>query len=111
MSEELLSRDEPKQNAKHDGLVEINGLKTYYDTGGLLGSQPVKAVDGVDFTINRGETLGLVGESGCGKTTLGRTLVQLENATEGQVLFDGRDVTTLSGTALKKWRRDAQIVF
>lgn len=111
MSEELLSHDERERNAKHDVLVEINGLKTYYDTGGLLGSQPVKAVDGVDFTINRGETLGLVGESGCGKTTLGRTLVQLENATEGEVLFDGRDVTTLSGTALKKWRRDAQIVF
>lgn len=111
MSEELLSHDDPEQNAEHDALVEINGLKTYYDTGGLLGSQPVKAVDGVDFSINRGETLGLVGESGCGKTTLGRTLVQLESATEGEVLFDGRDVTTLSGTDLKKWRRDAQIVF
>lgn len=111
MSEELLSHDEQEQNEQHDALVEINGLKTYYDTGGLLGSQPVKAVDGVDFTIDRGETLGLVGESGCGKTTLGRTLVQLETATEGEVLFDGRDVTTLSGTALKKWRRNAQIVF
>lgn len=109
MSEELLT--EAQQTAAAEALVEVNGLKTYYDTGGLLGSQPVKAVDGVDFSIGRGETLGLVGESGCGKTTLGRTLVQLETATGGEVLFDGRDVTTLSGDELKKWRRDAQIVF
>lgn len=109
MSEELLTKDQ--QTATDDALVEVNELKTYYDTGGLLDSQPVKAVDGVDFSIARGETLGLVGESGCGKTTLGRTLVQLETATEGEVLFDGRDVTTLSGTELKEWRRDAQIVF
>lgn len=109
MSEELLTKDQ--QTATDEALVEVNELKTYYDTGGLLGSQPVKAVDGVDFSIARGETLGLVGESGCGKTTLGRTLVQLETATEGEVLFDGHDVTTLSGTELKEWRRDAQIVF
>ncbi|RRJ29146.1 ABC transporter ATP-binding protein [Halocatena pleomorpha] len=108
MSEELLT--ESRQTTA-EPLVEVNGLKTYYDTGGMLGSQPVKAVDGVDFSIARGETLGLVGESGCGKTTLGRTLVQLETATDGEVLFDGRDVTTLSGSELKKWRRNAQIVF
>ncbi|WP_248903864.1 ABC transporter ATP-binding protein [Halocatena marina] len=109
MSEELLTQQQ--RTDEGEPLVEVRGLKTYYDTGGLLGSQPVKAVDGVDFTIDRGETLGLVGESGCGKTTLGRTLVQLERATAGDVLFDGRDVTTLSGTELKTWRRDAQIVF
>lgn len=109
MSEELLTQKQ--RTDEGEPLVEVRGLKTYYDTGGLLGSQPVKAVDGVDFTIDRGETLGLVGESGCGKTTLGRTLVQLERATAGDVLFDGRDVTTLSGTELKTWRRDAQIVF
>jgi peptide/nickel transport system ATP-binding protein len=71
----------------------------------------VKAVDDVSFDIHRGETLGLVGESGCGKTTLGRTLVQLETATAGEVRFDGRDVTTLSGRELKTWRRKAQMVF
>jgi peptide/nickel transport system ATP-binding protein len=92
-------------------LVEVNELKTYYDDDGLLGGQPVKAVDGVSFDINRGETLGLVGESGCGKTTLGRTLVQLEDATDGEVVFDGTDITELSGSDLKRWRRRAQIVF
>ena len=92
-------------------LVEVNGLKTYYESGGLLSSNPVKAVDGVDLHIERGETLGLVGESGCGKTTLGRTLVQLEDATDGEVLFDGRDVTKLRGSELKQWRRNAQMVF
>ncbi|SFR92010.1 peptide/nickel transport system ATP-binding protein [Halomicrobium zhouii] len=95
---------------EEDVLVEVNGLKKYYDAGSLTGT-PVKAVDGVDFDIRRGETLGLVGESGCGKTTLGRTLVHLEAATEGEVLFDGRDVTSLSGSELKRWRRNAQIVF
>ncbi|WP_330631293.1 ABC transporter ATP-binding protein [Halocatena halophila] len=107
---ELLQEDDPATN-ENGPLVEVNGLKTYYDTGGLFGSNPVKAVDGVDFAIDRGETLGLVGESGSGKTTLGRTLVQLESATEGEVLFDGTDVTTLSGSDLKNWRREAQIVF
>jgi len=94
-----------------DPLVQVNELKTYYDTDNLLGGNPVKAVDGVSFDIERGETLGLVGESGCGKTTLGRTLVQLEDATAGEVLFDGTDITELSGSDLKQWRRNAQIVF
>jgi len=96
-----------------DVVVEVNDLKKYYQGGGVgpLANQPVKAVDGVDFDIKRGETLGLVGESGCGKTTLGRTLIQLETATEGEVLFDGTDITTLSGDDLVNWRRNAQMVF
>jgi peptide/nickel transport system ATP-binding protein len=111
MSEELLTEEQQTETDEDNPLVDVRGLKTYYDTGGLFDSNPVKAVDGVDFTIERGETLGLVGESGCGKTTLGRTLVQLETATEGEVLFDGRDITSLSGSDLKEWRRNAQIVF
>jgi peptide/nickel transport system ATP-binding protein len=91
-------------------LVEVENLRTYYGGDGV-GRRPVKAVDGVSFDIERGETLGLVGESGCGKTTLGRTLVQLERATGGSVRFDGQDVTQLGGEELKSWRRNAQIVF
>ncbi|THE63878.1 ABC transporter ATP-binding protein [Salinadaptatus halalkaliphilus] len=92
-------------------LVSVENLQTYYDTGGIRSSNPVKAVDGVSFEIERGETLGLVGESGCGKTTLGRTLVRLERPTGGSVAFDGTDITTLSGEELTAWRKNAQIVF
>lgn len=92
-------------------MVQVRNLKTHYEDSGLFSDRPVKAVDGVSFDIHRGETVGLVGESGCGKTTLGRTLVQLENATGGQVLFDGTDITELRGDDLYEWRRNAQIVF
>ncbi len=96
--------------AEGEPLLRVEGLKTYYGEGGLTGD-PVKAVDGVSFDVRRGETLGLVGESGCGKTTLGRTLVQLESATDGRVCYDGRDVTTLSGAERTAWRRNVQMVF
>ncbi|MFC6906080.1 oligopeptide/dipeptide ABC transporter ATP-binding protein [Halalkalicoccus tibetensis] len=99
------------ERSRGDVMVRVRDLRTYYDDDGLFSSAPVKAVDGVSFDIKRGETLGLVGESGCGKTTLGRTLVQLESATGGEVLFDGRDATELSGRELAEWRRDTQIVF
>ncbi len=71
----------------------------------------VKAIDGVSFTIKRGETLGLVGESGCGKTTVGRTLLRLIPHTDGSVLFDGRDIFQLGGRDMKDLRREMQIVF
>ena len=109
MSEQLQERHTTV--AEGDPLVEVHGLRTYYESDRLFGGNPVKAVDGVSFDIRRGETLGLVGESGCGKTTLGRTLLRLERATGGTVHFDGRDVTELSGRELKDWRRNAQIVF
>jgi oligopeptide/dipeptide ABC transporter ATP-binding protein len=71
----------------------------------------VRAVDGVSFSVKRGETLGLVGESGCGKTTAGRTILRLIPATRGSVMFDGKDVFSLKGAELKQIRRDMQIVF
>ncbi|EMA60659.1 peptide ABC transporter ATPase [Halorubrum lipolyticum DSM 21995] len=92
-------------------MVEVRDLKTYYDSGSLLDNRPVKAVDGVSFDIRRGETLGLVGESGCGKTTLGRTLIQLEDATDGEIFFDGTDITEIRGDQLYEWRQNAQMVF
>jgi len=92
-------------------LVEVRDLKTYYGGEGVFAGKPVKAVDGVSFEIERGETLGLVGESGCGKSTLGRTLMQQEAATGGEVRYDGTDITTLSGSDLKRWRQNVQMVF
>lgn len=92
-------------------LIHVDGLRTYYGGEGVLADAPVKAVDGVDFEIRRGETFGLVGESGSGKTTLGRTLLKLEAATEGSIVYDGTDITSLSGSSLTEWRQNAQIVF
>ncbi len=109
MSEQVARQESNVQAG--ETLVEVNNLKTYYEDGGILNNNPVKAVDGVSFDVKKGETLGLVGESGCGKSTLGRTLIQLENATDGEVLFDGVDITTLSGDDLKRWRRNSQMVF
>ncbi len=97
-----------------DTLLEVNNLVKHFPIkGGILRRTVavVKAVDGVSFAIKRGETLGLVGESGCGKTTTGRTILRLEKATDGEVIFDGKDVLAASGSQLKALRRDMQIVF
>jgi len=93
-----------------EALLEVRELEKYYDDGGLIGD-PVQAVDGVSFDLQKGETLGVVGESGCGKTTLGRTILGLEEATGGEVIADGRDVTAISGSDRREWQRDAQMVF
>jgi len=95
-------------------LLIVDGLKTYFPIrSGLLQrvTSHFKAVDGVSFHINPGETLGLVGESGCGKTTVGRTLLRLQPASGGRVIFDGHDVFSASGHELQRLRRDMQIVF
>jgi peptide/nickel transport system ATP-binding protein len=112
MSKQAYNDQTTVQDTERETLVEVNNLKTYYGReGGLLGGEPVKAVDDVSFAIEKGETLGLVGESGCGKTTLGRTLVQLETATDGNVTYADTDITTLDGKELKQWRRNVQMVF
>src|SRR5579884_4246793 len=95
-------------------LLDVQNLVKYYPVrGGLLYRTvaEVKAVDNVSFAIKPGETFGLVGESGCGKTTVGRTLLRLVPATGGKVTFEGRDVFTLGGGELKRLRRDMQIIF
>ena len=95
-------------------ILEVRDLvKHFHLGGGAFGGEPavIKAVDGVSFTIRRGETLGLVGESGCGKTTTGRCILQLEKPTSGQVIFEGRDLTTASDAELRKVRRRLQVIF
>jgi peptide/nickel transport system ATP-binding protein len=97
-----------------EALVEVRNLSQFFPLqGGMLHRQvgEVKAVDDVSFTIRRGETLGLVGESGCGKTTVGRTLLRLLEPTGGRILFDGQDITDLRGSNLKVFRRRMQIIF
>ena len=90
-------------------LVDVRDLKEYFPVkSGLLNRLVLKAVDGVSFTIDRGETLGLVGESGCGKTTVGRTLLHLYKPTAGEVYFDGKLVTESN---IGEFRKDMQIVF
>ncbi len=95
-------------------LVEVRDLVKHFPLrGGVLQRTVavVQAVDGVSFDIERGETLGLVGESGCGKTTVGRLLLRLIEPTAGTIRFDGQDVTALRGPALKAYRRRVQIIF
>jgi oligopeptide transport system ATP-binding protein len=96
-------------------LVDVQDLKMYFPvTAGLIFQRKVadvKAVDGVTFQIKRGETLGLVGESGCGKSTTGRAILQLYRPTAGRVLFDGVDLTQLKGGDLRRFRRRMQMIF
>ncbi|MGQ9848452.1 MAG: ABC transporter ATP-binding protein [Aggregatilineaceae bacterium] len=96
-------------------LVEVQGLKKYFPIkSGIVFQREVaavKAVDGVSFDIYEGETLGLVGESGCGKSTTGRTILQLHRATAGSVKFEGEELTTLKGESLRKMRRKMQMIF
>ncbi len=97
-----------------ENLLEVRGLKKYFPIKKGIFSKTVgnvKAVDDVTFTIKRGETLGLVGESGCGKTTVGRSLLRLIEPTGGQIIFDGKDITDISQKELKTYRKEMQIIF
>ncbi|MBE1445077.1 ABC transporter ATP-binding protein [Paenibacillus sp. OAS669] len=92
-------------------LLEIKGLKKYFGIGGNLSKGAVKAVDGVSFTVNVGETLGIVGESGCGKSTVGRLALRLMDLTDGEIWFQGQSIGQWSQRQLKSVRRDMQCVF
>ena len=107
---------EPKSIAAGEPLLKVHDLRTYFEVGTGMhltktARAQVRAVDGLSFTIRRGETVGLVGESGCGKTTVGRTLLRLEEPTSGEIVFDAKDVTRARGEQLKKYRRQVQVIF
>ncbi|MFN0073121.1 MAG: ABC transporter ATP-binding protein [Chloroflexota bacterium] len=94
--------------------LEVRGLKKHFIKTSILPWEKdvnIRAVDGVNFIVSPGQVVGLVGESGCGKTTLGRMLVRLEDPTEGEILFDGRDLARLQGKPLKEFRQRIQMIF
>ncbi len=98
----------------NDTLLEVQNLKMYFPvTKGLLGRKvaDIKAVDGVSFKVKRGETLGLVGESGCGKTTVGRCVLRLYQPTEGRISFEGQDISTLPEKKIRPLRRKMSLIF
>lgn len=101
--------------ALQDDILEVRNLKKYFVTGGgflARGTElTIRAVDDVSFSIRRGETFGLVGESGCGKTTLGQTIIRLYNPTAGNIVFNGTDISTLGANELRKHRRGIQMIF
>jgi oligopeptide transport system ATP-binding protein len=103
------------QGPSDEILLEVKDLKMHFPvTAGIIFQRTVahvKAVDGVTFSIKRGETLGLVGESGCGKTTTGRCILQLYKPTAGDVVFEGEDLNALDGSAMRAMRRKIQVIF
>lgn len=114
MSTATLNDSKTNNDAKSDILLEVNGLKKYFPVkSGILQKTVghVKAVDDVSFFIKKGETFGLVGESGCGKSTAGRSIIRLYEPTDGQILFDGEDISYLKEKQLKPYRKDIQMVF
>lgn len=105
----------PSKKKDKEILISVRDLRKYFPIKkGFIFSREaaqVKAVDGLNFDIYRGETLGLVGESGCGKSTTGRTILQLHRATTGQVIYEGKDLVQMSGNKLREMRREVQIIF
>ena len=111
---QVVTEATPASNGAGDALLRVEGLVKHFPVKSGVFKHTVgqvRAVDGIDLTIESGETLGVVGESGCGKTTLGRTLIKLIEPTAGRIVFDGTDITTYKRRQMRPVRRDIQIVF
>ncbi|MCS7294853.1 MAG: dipeptide ABC transporter ATP-binding protein [Chloroflexota bacterium] len=115
MSQQASTAPVSTNGQRGEVLLEVRDLKVYFPvTAGIIFQRKVadvRAVDGISFTVRRGETLGLVGESGCGKSTTGKAILQLIRPTAGQVLFEGQDLTKLKGRELRRFRRKMQMIF
>ena len=102
-------------NGRGESLLKVNNLVMHFPlTRGIIFQRKVgavQAVDGISFEVRRGETLGLVGESGCGKSTTGRAILQLYKPTGGEVVFQGKDLTKLDGGSMRRMRRHLQMIF
>ncbi|WP_299186189.1 ABC transporter ATP-binding protein [uncultured Aquimarina sp.] len=105
-------KEHHKELYSNTPLLEVKNVeKTFFSKVGWFGKKEFRAVDGVSFSLYEGETLGLVGESGCGKSTLGNTILQLDKADQGEILYKGQDLTELSSSSIRVLRKDIQLIF